>query len=176
MKQPDVQEDGALTKCQARHVSRHQHCPRLSPRRDAGLSSPKASSPDTAGSSCAWGSQAGREEKPFSEPCLQLTPGGSACGEATRHRVQRLPSLQAGGGSQMPGMELLWIQPKGSRQQAATHRAHVHRWQCQGDGDRHTAGLAPFTAPTQLPFPTVCERQVCHWDGALQEGSLAAGP
>lgn len=89
---------------------------------------------------------------------------------------QRLLPLQAGGGSQTPGAELLWTQPKWSSQKAATHRARVHHRQCQGDGDCHTAGLASFTAPRQTPFQTVCERQVCHWDGKLQEWSLAAGP
>lgn len=92
VKWPEGQETGALTKCQARHVSRHQHRPEPSPRGDTGLPGPRASSPDTAGSSCAWAPKlAGRRSRsprlPFNEPCLQLTPRGSACSKATRHRV-----------------------------------------------------------------------------------------
>lgn len=81
MKWPCGQEAGALTKCQARHLSRHQHRPEPSLRRDAGLPSPKASSPDTAGAavpgmrshalSCASSSL------PEAQPAV--TPPGTGC-------------------------------------------------------------------------------------------------
>lgn len=144
MKWPEGQEAGALTKCQARHVSRHQHRPEPSPRRDAESPSPKASSPDTAGSSCAWGSQAGCEEKPFNEPCLQLTPSGSACSKATRHGVS-VAAASAGG----------------QRITDAQGRAALDPGQMEQPAGRNTQGTcAPLAVPGKWR-PTHC------WPGIL---------
>lgn len=92
VKWPEGQETGALTKCQARHASRHQHHPEPSPGGALGYQAPEPA-PLTPQAAAVPGAPklAGRRSRspqlPFNEPCLQLTPRGSACSKATRHRV-----------------------------------------------------------------------------------------
>lgn len=106
----------------------------------------------------------------------QLTLGYSACGKATGHMVP-VDTTSAGSQSIVDIQDRSALEPAQMEQPAGCNTqgtcaplAVPRRWRLSHcwPGILHSIHVNPFQV--------VWERQVCHWDGALQEGSLGAGP
>lgn len=111
-----------------------------------------------------------------SSPQLQLTLGYSACSKGSRHMVP-VAATSAGSQSIADIQDRCALEPAQMEQPAGCNTQGM----CAPLSLSRTWGLSHcwpgILHSTHVnPFQAVWEGQVCHGDGELREGSLAAGP